>query len=346
MIYRLYILFFIFSVTFGLVLPVMAQSNKIVSTVSVLDTTTLMTEDSQISLWGIKPYSAGVPLLEVKYRDLLEDKIGVHAVTCFIKEVIDSGYAAQCLNYEEDDLAIFLLKEGVATVDRQVIHASELRETYLLAEKQGRLGKKGLWSDEHEKIVNVSERQSENVLMASFILMAVFVLALGVLIFFVIRSFGQVMDVQKKSMSLAERENMIKDRERSVVAAMISSEISENQSKIEAYLLVYEETLKDLDSSAPKYKTSGDLIQKQPSLSRTVFDGNTHKLDGFGGPLASAIIHYYARIKTTPDYYDVTPDTPLTEVKLVVSDILERARKLEEISKDVLEKIGQYGLLK
>ncbi len=328
--------------------PSLAENEQsiITSEMQVIDSSTLISPNAKISLWGVKGYDASVLLLEMRFRELLEDKIAEQAVTCYSHEEFVGDVHAQCLNYLEEDLALYLLNQGAATADRQEIYGTSYEIPYIKAEKRAQSAKLGIWSEDYSQAVKGGEAQSRNFLMSVLVLMGVFVLALSVLIFFVLRSFRSVVDVQNSTIDLAEREKVIKEREKMIMAAMINSEISENKTKIEAYLVLYEETLRDLETARPKYQDTGDLIQKQPALSRSVFDGNTHKVDLFGGPLASEIIHYYARIKSTTDYVDIKPEAEKSEVLDVVETALSKARKLDEISQSLMTKISQYGLLK
>jgi len=190
--------------------------------------------------------------------------------------------------------------------------------------------------------------QSKNFVLGTFLLLCTAITALVFISFVLMRGLSKIVDLQHKSFDLAAKERKLKQREKIVIATILDSEIHENKEKIEAYLLVYEETLKDFTDAdqKPKFQESGDIIQKQPSLSRSVFDGNTHRLEIVGEQLASDLIHYYARIKTVPEYVDLEPDTPLAEAKKLIESCVENAKKLGELSDSISEKFISYALTK
>ncbi|MDH5721822.1 MAG: hypothetical protein OEY94_00665 [Alphaproteobacteria bacterium] len=190
--------------------------------------------------------------------------------------------------------------------------------------------------------------QSKNFVLGTFLLLCTAITALVFISFVLMRGLSKIVDLQHKSFDLAAKERKLKEQEKIIIATILDAEIRENKEKIEAYLMVYEETFKDFTNSGqkPKYQESGDIIQKQPSLSRSVFDGNTHRLEIVGEQLASDLVHYYARIKTIPEYVDLEPDTPLLEARKLIETCVENARKLGELSDNISEKFVSYALIK
>lgn len=198
----------------------------------------------------------------------------------------------------------------------------------------------------HSDFVQSSE--GNNFLIGIAILITCMVMGLSLLAFFIMRGFRGVIKLQNQSLSLAARERSLKDKEKYVFATMLVSEIESNLAKIQAYIMIYEEAYNDfLDpKKEPKYKKSGEVVQKQPALNRSVFDGNTDKLDQLGVNLASETIHYYARIKTIPDYEELTSDRPEPEAKELINGFLKRAKKMEEVSNTLMTSFLQHGLIK
>lgn len=142
------------------------------------------------------------------------------------------------------------------------------------------------------------------------------------------------------------KERKLREKERNIIAVMVDSEIKANKAKIEAYLVVYEEMLKALKDPdrPPKYKKAGDIVQKQPALDRSVFDRNTDKLDLLGRDLASEMIHFYARIKSSPEYENLEPDMELEQVTAIVEDVVKRGGRLNELAEKLLGSIESSGL--
>jgi len=161
----------------------------------------------------------------------------------------------------------------------------------------------------------------------------------------IMRGFQKVIAAQNQNMDMVTRERQLRDKERKIFATMLDSEIKANKSKIEAYLVVYEEMLKDLTNTerSPKYKKTGDIVQAQPALGRSVFDRNANKLDILGDSLSSEVIHFYARIKSSPDYINLEPDTPDEEALAVVEKALKDAGRLNKIADRLIDSLGQRG---
>ncbi|PCJ03276.1 MAG: hypothetical protein COB14_00670 [Alphaproteobacteria bacterium] len=315
--------------------------------VHVVDSMTLISGETKISLWGIEKMREGASVFQLKIRGVLEKEVGGQSVLCTIKSR-DGEYniKAQCINAQEEDLSLFLLQQGYASADRTAIYGSVYEHPYLNAEESARLKGQGAWADD---VVSLSgDAQSKNFMMGAFFLMTIFMLALGFLGFYIMRGFGRVVDIQNQSIDLAVKERALKNKEKYIVASIIDAEVKANKSKIDAYLLVYEEVLQRLSNKdiAPNYQKTGEIIQKQPVLDRSVFDGNTDKLDSFGARLASDVIHYYARIKTVPDYVEVTPDMPRGEVIETIRMAVENAQKMNEISDMLVEGFVQHALIK
>ena len=317
--------------------------------VRVIDSTTLIAKDMTLSLWGIEKIRVEQAVFGLKARSVLERKIGHKPVLCHIKNK-KTGHTvkAQCRNSAKEDLSLFLLQQGYASADRAEIYGSIYEKPYLEAERQAQANEKGAWKNERTTIPYYADEESKNFLMLAFFLIAALVLALGMAGFYIMRGFKRVVALQNRSIDLAARERALKNRERHVIASIIYTEITSNKAKIEAYLTVYEEVLQEFNNpdEIPKYKKTGDIIQKQPHLDRVVFDGNTHKLDLFDPRLSSDIIHYYARIKTTPDYVEVTPDMPQEKVWEILEKVVARARKLDRISDKIMKKFTETSLIK
>lgn len=316
--------------------------------VTIKDVNLLIDGKTKILLWGVERINPNAAVFNLKARNTLEKKIDGRPVVCTTQAKKGNVISAQCINYAEEDLSLFLLQQGLVSADRTSIHGSVYEGPYLEAERVAQENSYGVWASSEEYSSSSGDNQTKNFMFGAFLLVAVFIMALIVLGFFVMRGFGRVIDVQSRSLDLALKERDLKEKEKLVIASMINSEIKENKSKIEAYLLVYEEMLRDFSDATkpPTYQKTGEVIQKQPALSRVVFDGNTSKIDLFGSELASNLVHYYARIKTNPDYLEVAPDTPIEEVQAIISMAVGNAEKLDDIATRLLIKLADHEALK
>ena len=323
------------------------ELDRLYKNVHVSDVNTLISENAHIRLWGIEKVDNISGIFNLKVRKFLESKINGKSILCTLKHKESTGVVAQCTNKEQQDLSLLLLQEGYVSVDRLAVQGSIFETPYFDAENRSRDAEEGIWGNAGFS-GNNADFHSTNLMIGVVVLMSLFILALLILSSMMIKGFRTVADAQTLSLDLANKEKSLKDKERYVMGAMISSEIIENKSKIEAYLMIYERVLEDLndENRSQQYKKTGEVIQKQPALSRSVFDGNTNKLDLFGSTLSSHIIHYYARIKTAPDYIEVTPEDTSEEVQEIAKMSVENAKKLLENSEQVLKAFIDHGVLK
>ncbi len=312
-----------------------------------VDTKTLVSGPYKISLWGVDAVATGNPVFELQARSVLEEKIAQKPIECVIKIRNQNDISAQCVNHAEEDLSLYMLQQGYVVVNRELVYGSIYENPYIEAEKNAQRQSKGLWSLNHEKASGNRFEDGNPFILGGVIFIGLVLAALAAITFYIMRGFRNVVEVQNQSMDLATKERVLREKEKFVIASMIDAEIKTNKTKIEAYLLMYDEMLKDLKnkSKEPKYKKTGDIIQKQPALSRSVFDGNTHKLDLLGQHTASDIIHYYARIKTVPDYMEIEPDAPVNEVIGIVDAAVDGARKIDSISDKLLDKFASMLLV-
>ncbi len=263
---------------------------------------------------------------------------------CNIKSQNITELTAQCSNSNQEDLSLFLIQEGFVSVDRHEVYGTLYEAAYLEAEKQARDLELGVWDQDSQRGSTSYVKQNDNFILATLSLVVIFMIGLAVVLFLMINGFRRVLELQNKALNLRGKDQALRHKEKAIVATMIYSEINENKEKIGAYLTIHEDMLKNYESS--NHKKLGDIIQKQHVLSRSVFDGNTGKLEIFGERLASEIIHYYARIKTRPDYVEVTPETPREEVFELISHAVENAAKLLALSDLLLDSFEQHALIK
>ena len=305
--------------------------------VRVADEVTLVADQAKISLWGVKKAEVGSPVFELKARTFLENLIGGQKVTCTIKGSFDGQYKAQCVNASEEDLSLFLLQKGFVILNRSEIFSTIYEAPYVEAENLAQNSELGVWAS-NAVSVGASDSSGGGFMWSAVFLVGAFIVAIGIISFYIMRGFGRVITLQNQSMDLAAKERELREREKNVIASMIHSEIRENKPKIDAYLTVYEEMLAEsMSSDGPSFMKTGEIVQRQPALSRNVFDGNTGTLNVLGARMASEIIHYYARIKTNPDYVEIKPDMPVEKVREIIKTSVENAKKLDMISSKLLE---------
>jgi len=149
------------------------------------------------------------------------------------------------------------------------------------------------------------------------------------------------MDLQRQTLNLSKREKQIHDQENNVLLSMIGAELSANRSKLDAYNIIYQETLADLKNTQkePQYRKLGDMIQMQPSLRSEVYAKNTHKLEGLGADIAGRIVEFYTQLPEEPEYRNIEPDTDIAEVKALVESVLKNSNEISDFVIDLVEDI-------
>jgi hypothetical protein len=239
-----------------------------------------------------------------------------------------------------------MLQQGYVIADRSSVYGTVFESAYLQAEEQARHQALGVWSSSKNEQVT---RDTGNTslwfgLGLAFLLSIIVIFA--VLAIMILRGFETISKVQSQNMEMLSKERKLRDKERGIVAMMLDSELKSNKAKIEAYLVVYREMLQALENPerTPKYKKAGDIVQRQPALDRVVFDRNTDKLDILGDRLSSEIIHFYARIKSKPDYINIEPDMALEEVIGIVNKAIENAERMNKIAENLIDLFSEGGL--
>lgn len=316
--------------------------------VTVVDETFMQAGDVGLSLWGVDKISNKTMLINLKARKALDGIIGDLPITCDVLGGDETKLIAQCTNSQNQDLSLFLLQQGYVHVDRAAVKGTIYEKPYVEAENVAFQNKRGVWEKDVQELLEDNQKSERYFAILTFVVITVFTLILCIIGLLVVRRFAGVIDVQNKTIDFAEKERELKKREKEVLASMIFSEIRENKDKIDAYVLIYEEGLKSLqdETKTPDYQImGGDTFQKQPSLSRGVFDGNTHKLDLLGSQFASDLIHYYARIKTVPDYEEIKADENLQKVQDLFKTSIDSAEKLREMSIALSASFVEQGLV-
>lgn len=310
---------------------------------SAVDEITAMSGKYTIRLWGIKTFGESDAKLKLQARVSLDNIIGKSPLECSLKQRDNNTLIAQCINDQDIDLGLYMLQNGFALVDRASVYGSVFEDPYIQAELDAQEQRKGIWQERE------SARNNVNTTMLITVSVILILIVIGIFIalsIFIMRGFQRVIDAQNKNMELTKKERALKDKEKEIFSHMLDSEIKANKSKLEAYIIVYDEVLKSLQDTTktPKYQTSGDIVQQQPALSRSIFDRNTEKLDVLGTELSSEVIHFYARIKTNAEYTNLDPDMALIDAVAIVEKALKNAHRLDNIADRLIDSFSEKGL--
>jgi len=331
---------------FGAALPVDAQQrnqgNLFKTQARALGANSLLAGKTPVLLWGTQEIQTGNARFALRAKSILDMLVGSQPIECEAKsKTAEGSIIAQCTNDEQVDLGLYMIQQGYASADRRTLAGTPFQKPYIDAEADAQARGTGIWDDalSGSKSSKSNDDGSGFVLSLSFILFLCVLAAFTVLSVIIMRGFQRVIDAQNKNAEYMMRERKLRNKERAIIASMLDSEIKANKSKIEAYLVVYEEMLRTIKDPTrmPKYKESGDIVQKQPVLDRTVFDRNTDKIDSLGRELSSALIHFYARLKSNPDYVTLEPDMPVEEARAMVERAVEGAHRLNKLADKLMD---------
>lgn len=320
------------------------QANVFQTSAKVLDTNLLLAGEQKFALWGLNDSMPLPPRLKARAWNALEDLTAQGPLTCEILGRDGALAEAQCTNTQNIDIGLRIIQEGFASVDREDVIGSALEDPYIEAEKNARQRELGMWS--YGEDAQSSEAGGHTTFVAVLMFFVFLLVAFGILSALIMKGFQRVIDAQAENVDIMNRERRIRDKERMIIAMLLDSELKANKSKIEAYLVVYEEMLRSMKAPdrEAKYKSAGDIVQKQPILDRVVFDRNTDKLDVLGRKLASSLVHFYARIKTEPEYINLEPDLPEKDAIAIVEKALDNARNLNNMAEDLLKSFEASGI--
>lgn len=137
--------------------------------------------------------------------------------------------------------------------------------------------------------------------------------------------------LQQEEFEKAHRkETMLLVRERSVLVSTLEGELSENKNRIEAFLTIYRDMLQDMKNPAdmPLYQKAGDIVQKHPSLSKTVFEANVSKLSLLDMKLAGKIAKLYTALPKEQEYINIDANVPIDTAIKLIEKILKEAEEM------------------
>lgn len=297
----------------------------------------LETSEGKVYLWGVAEINAPVKSLALRAQTLLNDMIAGKAVRCTIYKQTRNESFAQCLNYAGKDLAMALLDQGLAVVDRDILKTETvIGPVYLKAEQTARSGRRGAWGGLAD---GVEEKETT---FLDLVLKVVWSLGpfLGLILLAMVtnKGFARLALVREEEVKRQKiYEKKLRGREQYVLAAAVESELVANKTKIKAFISIYEETLRSLRdvSKTPKYQSGGDFIHEHPALNRSVYDSNTSRLELLGPQIAKNLARLYAQIYDNPNYVTLDPqekrEAVIQQLQRVVMDANEMVKPIEEV---------------
>lgn len=309
---------------------------RIVRPAVVIDPVTLRAEGATLHLWGVQAARTIETQIELKAVDALERLIGRENIDCKIMIWSVTEPVVRCTARTNEDLGLFLLQNGYAVVNRAQTYNTVFASAYLEAQDSARLARRGIW-----KIVADSNQESFipkwlEPYMSTFALIGIiFGPLIGLLTtgFLMKRSLTRILDHQVEEFEAGrKKDRALLVRERLVLNSLLEGELLENQSRIDAFLVVYRDMLRDLNNpeEVPQYQQTGELIHRHPSLSRAIFEANMNKLSLLDLKIAGEISKLYAGVHSDPEYVTLEPSTPLADAVAHIEAAIAEAEELQK----------------
>lgn len=313
-----------------------ALPERIQRPMRAVDPVTLRAEGLSIRLWGIRPATSNDTPLELRAIALMDTLIQEGQVNCKLEGGVIPELVGRCVVQTNQDLALELLSNGYAIVDRRQTYNTVFATNYERAQEQARALKKGVWALLDRQAVTLPKWLQSDIL-APLVIFGGMLLGFAFNAVVMMGLINRVAQNQNGGNLEADRkEALLQSRERQVLLATLEAELNENKTKMEAFLSIYGDYLKGLKDpvTAPKYQQAGDTIQKHPGFSKTVFEANVSRLSLLDIKLAGHLSKLYSALPKEQEYITLDTNLPL---EIAVS-LLEK--NLEQ-TEDLLEPIDQ-----
>lgn len=295
-----------------------------------IDPVTLRAEGLTIRLWGIRPARTDDAPLELRAMDLLTNLIQEGQVNCKLEGGVIPELVGRCVTQTNQDLALALLSSGLAIVDRRQTYNTHFAMAYETAQQQARGGKQGVWALLDRQAVALPKWLQSDVL-APLVIFGGMLLGFLFNAVLIMRFMGRVSQNQSSENQQVERkEAMLQMRERQVLVTTLEGELVENKNKIEAFLSLYGDMLRNLQDPAhgAKYQMVGETIQKHPGYSKTVFEANVSNLSLLDIKLAGHLSKLYSAMPKEQEYITLDQSVPIETAVKLVEKVLEDAQEL------------------
>lgn len=312
------------------------------------DAKTLKHDGKIIKLWGVNLPSYKNTLQKQRARLDLNNIMAAGEVTCFPQSKGTNEIFAQCFNASKKDIAVWMLEQGNLLVDRGLVIGTKFESVYIPAEQLAQQGKVGVWTPEKENNDNQAKVQAQITLMISInILFFLCVLAaIGAVGLIIYRKISDAQEHIEETEARIQKQTSIHEKERRLVAVMLHSELRSNHSKIEAFIVIYDDMFKNLKETHNHHTTlqAGEIVRECPALDRFIFDGNADKMDVLGQRLAEHVISFYANVKTEPDYFNLDAGIDTMDAVKAIESVIQNARNMKRKAEDILEEFDKIGI--
>ncbi len=325
--------------------------DRIIRPMRAVDPITLRAEGVSIRLWGIKPAQSGDTPLELRALDLMDGLIQEQQVNCKIEGGAIPELIGRCTVQSSQDLALELLTKGFVVVDRHQTYNTVFATNYAKAEEAARAAGNGVWAfvKQAEDGTGGVPKWMQSEVLLPLVLFGGPLLGLLVVAFVLWRFMDGISSAQTSENRQAEhKEALLQTRERQVLVSTLEGELAENKNKIEAFLVIYGDMLRSLKegTETPKYQQVGDIVQKHPSFSKTVFEANVPKLNLLEMKLAGHVSKLYSALPKEQEYINLDQNVPLETAVKLVEKVLKDAENLLAPINQVIDELQAAAKLK
>ncbi len=304
------------------------ERNQFTTTATALDAGTLLTEQTRIKLWGIEPINNTMDKIELRARTRLDDLIAGKPVRCKVMATRKDLPVAQCFTSQNMELSLEMLRSGFAVTDRPAVMGTIFEKSFLDSERQAYNAGKGAWAG----ISRQDPSDTDTLIGLTLIGIAIgSIIGFAAVTSLALLGFRRMVAMQREQFdTIFSRQDHLREREKFVVAAMFEAEINANKIKLEAFLVIYEEMLRNLRDTVrqQRFRQTGEIIHEQPPLNRAVFDAYKDRMELLGPQLAADLTKIYSSIEPNPEYITLDPDLPIEKAIRKVEEIIEDAKGL------------------
>lgn len=315
---------------------------------TAIDARTLKYDGKIIELWGTEYPVYKDTLAKQHARYDLDNLTAISDINCIPRAKTEETLIAQCYNKNKQDLAIWMIEQGNLLVNRAQAVGTKFEGAYLKAEQTARAGKAGTWAQEIKQDDDQAKILAQLTLILSlntlfFIGLAVIA---GVTTLLIYRKTHNLQNNIEQVEGRLKKQTSIHEKERKLVAVMMHSELRNNHSKIEAFIVIYDDMLKNIKETHSHHTTlqAGEVVREAPAMDRFIFDGNADKMDILGQRLAEHVIAFYAHVNTEPDYKSFDAGMDTVEALKAIESIINNAKNLKKNVEEILEEFEKIGI--
>lgn len=330
----LFLAFFAAILPFGALAQDTPRPESFTANATAQDAGSILTPRYQVRLWGVEAVRVSGTTLSLSGRTAMDDLLQSGPINCAVVQWVEEQPVARCLTGNNTDLAAAMLQKGFVVVQRQAVAGTAFEELYLSAEKTARSQKLGAWKDDGRSPAPAADPGSlspeQMVKNIAMLILGSALFTLMVISILIMRGFAKVERMLQKTLALSRsQEERMRSREKSVLATMLTGELASNKGKIEAFLVINRDLLQSLRNAKDKgavhkFQTSSEIVQQRPSLLRSVFDGNTDKLELLGSHNVKDFVALYETVSAESGYItldrNITIEEAIGKVQRIVVD--------------------------